>query len=331
MPNLLHLHLLQNGKKSLLAFSGGVDSTALFHLLLENNIAFDIAHVNYHTRPTSDAEESSAIALASKNNLKCHVHSCTLENGDFENKARIERYTFFEKLIQLHGYEYLLTAHQLNDRLEWFMMQLTRGAGLPEMMGMGSYNQRDGFIILRPLLEWDRTSIETYLKENSLTHHIDPSNSDEKHTRNRFRHRWTNPIMAEYAYGIRRSFAYLDADTEDLIEPMHFTTLKAFAYAKNPTTLRSRVYGIDQFFKTQGYILSQHDKGHLKHEGELIIARRWVVSQEGEYTFIAPYVKLLGMDKTFKEQCRALKIGVKLRGYVFSTPEVMALIPRLKG
>ena len=45
------------GKKNLLAFSAGVDSSALFFLLLEHDIKFDIALVNYGTRETSDKEE----------------------------------------------------------------------------------------------------------------------------------------------------------------------------------------------------------------------------------------------------------------------------------
>ncbi len=328
---LLHLSLLYDAKKSLLAFSGGVDSTALFHLLIENHVSFDIAHVNYHTRPSSDAEQSTALALASTYTIRCHLHSCTLEGGNFEARAREVRYAFFAEVMRTYGYDYLLTAHQLNDRLEWFMMQLTRGAGLPEMMGMGSYDQREGITVLRPLLEWDRSRIETYLKEKNIHHFIDESNQDEQYTRNRFRHRWTNPLMAKYAEGIRRSFTYLDADNKDLMEPMNFETLAELAYAKNPTTVRSRVYGIDQFFKTQGIVLSQHGKKTLQNGGEHIIARRWVVSMEGMYTFIAPYVNGVRMDKAFKEECRGAKIGVKLRGYVFTAPEVMTLIRRLKG
>ena len=87
MSELLHLDLLREGK-GLLAFSGGVDSTALFHLLLEYNITFDIAHVNYHTRDTSEHEEQSAIALAHQHNLQCHTHSCRLGGATFPRRAR---------------------------------------------------------------------------------------------------------------------------------------------------------------------------------------------------------------------------------------------------
>jgi tRNA(Ile)-lysidine synthase len=330
MSKLLHHERLKEGKV-LLAFSGGVDSTALFHLLLQDNIAFDIAHVNYHTRASSNAEEESAIALAAQYNLQCHTHSCRLGGANFEHRAREERYLFFGYLMKKYGYTYLLTAHQLNDRLEWLMMQMCRGSGLPEMLGIRSHDTRGGIEILRPLLEWDRESIEAYLHAHNIPHHIDESNTDERYTRNAFRHRYSTPMMREYRDAIRRSFRYLEEDNETLIEPMNFTILGKFAYAQNPRNIRSLVVGIDTFFKNNGYLLSQHDKEALKHGGEYIIARHTVVSIEGNYTFIAPYESNVVMDKGFKEECRKLKTGAKLRGYLYGSPEAMGVIRQLKG
>lgn len=330
MSNLLHLDRLREGKV-LLAFSGGVDSTALFHLLLENNIAFDIAHVNYNTRESSDIEAQSAEALATKHSLQCYTHSCRLGGINFEHRAREERYRFFGYLMQKHRYTYLLTAHQLNDRLEWLMMQMCRGSGLPEMLGIRSHDRRDEIEILRPLLEWDRESLESYLSDNDIPHHIDESNADERYTRNFFRHRYSAPMMREYRDAIRRSFRYLEEDSELLIESMDFISVEEFSYAKNPPSLRSLLYGIDRFFKSNGYLLSQHDKEALKKGGEHIIGRRLVVSIEHDYTYIAPYESNIVMDKGFKEECRTLKIASKLRGYLYGSHKAMGVIRRLKG
>lgn len=330
MSELLHLDLLKKGKV-LLAFSGGVDSTALFHLLLEHNITFDIAHVNYHTRETSDREEQSAQSLAAQHNLICYTHSCRLGGTNFEHRAREERYRFFGYLMKKHSYTYLLTAHQLNDRLEWLMMQMCRGSGLPEMLGIRSRDVRDDIEILRPLLEWDRDSIEAYLEHHHISHHIDESNADERYTRNFFRHRYSAPMMREYKDAIRRSFRYLEEDNEALIDPIEFTTVDELAYCKNPIHIRSLVVGIDAFFKQRGHLLTQHDKNALKKGGEHIIARRFVVSIERDITLIVPYEHNIVMDKGFREECRRLKIASKLRGYLYGAPEAMNIIRRLKG
>ena len=217
MLNLLHLDLLKQGK-ALLAFSSGVDSTALFHLLRSHNISFDIAHVNYHTRPSSDEEAQNAEDLALTHNLHCYTHSCRLEGKNFEHRAREERYTFLNYLVQKYGYTHVLTAHQLNDRLEWLMMQFCRGSGLPELLGIRSIDSRDGMTLIRPLLEHDRESIEAYLSQHDHSHFIDESNSDDRYTRNIFRRRFMTPPMQALRATITSTFRYFAVDTDALIK-----------------------------------------------------------------------------------------------------------------
>lgn len=329
MLNLAHLDRLQEGKV-LLAYSGGVDSSALFHLLLANNIRFDIAHVNYHTRENSDSEAQDAEALAQKHGLFCHTHSCRLGGANFEHRARTERYRFFGYLMEKYGYLYLVTAHQLNDRLEWLMMQLCRGAGLPELLGIRSIDTREGITIIRPLLEHDRESIEAYLHYHSIPHHIDESNTDERYTRNAFRHRYSTPLMREYRDAIRRSFRYLEEDSDLLIEPVEFEQIDQLYYVSNPLTMRSLLNGIDTVLKSLGHVMSKNEKELIKQGGTHIISRRYTVSINTDYTFIAPYDNNTVMDKGFKEECRRLNIHAKLRGYLYGAPNAFALIRRLK-
>jgi tRNA(Ile)-lysidine synthase len=329
MRKLLHLESLQEGKV-LLAFSGGVDSTALFHLLLENSISFDIAHVNYHTRPTSDTEALNAQALANTYNLQCHTHSCHLKDTNFEHRAREERYIFFETLMKKYYYTYLLTAHQLNDRLEWMLMQLVKGSGLPELLGIRSMDHKNGIPILRPLLGHDREEIESYLRKHNLPHFIDESNNDERYTRNRFRHRHSSPLLHDHADAIRRSFGYLEKDNDLLIEKVIFKSSQELYYTANPDSIRSLIYGIDQHLKFLGILMSGHEKENLNKEKCCIISRQYAVSMEETMTFIAPYHPNVIMDKGFKEECRKLKINPKLRGYLHGASEAYALIRRLK-
>ncbi|MEW5831226.1 MAG: tRNA lysidine(34) synthetase TilS [Campylobacterota bacterium] len=330
MRDLLHLDLLKEGK-SLLAFSGGVDSTALFHLLIDSGIDFDIAHVNYHTRPASDAEEQNAIALAKRHNKHCYTLSCPLEGTNFEHRAREERYRFFTHLADKHGYRYLLTAHQLNDRLEWLMMQLCRGAGLPELLGIRSRERRGELQFIRPLLEWDRASIESYLQERNIPHCLDESNADERYTRNVFRHRFSAPLMREYRDAIRRSFRYLEEDTNDLIEPMTFERSGLLLYASTPLHTRSLVSGIDACLKSLGYVMKTGEKENLKKRRVNVIGRRYVVCTDDSYTFIAPYCRGVVLDKGFKEECRSLGIEPKLRGYLYGETAAWETMRRLKG
>jgi tRNA(Ile)-lysidine synthase len=329
MRELLHLERLREGK-ALLAFSGGVDSTALFHLLLDNGIAFDIAHVNYHTRANSDTEAASAEQLAQSHHIHCFTHSCYLSGPNFEHHAREERYAFFIYLMKKHHYTYLLTAHQLNDRLEWMFMQLTRGCGLPELLGIKSLDIRSNISIIRPLLGHDRQEIETYLSEHRLQHFIDESNHDHKYTRNRFRHHITTPLMHEHAEAIRRSFRYLEEDNDTLIQTIQFNSSNGLFWTHNPINLRSLIYGIDQQLKALGIVMSSSEKEELKNEKSSVISRKYAISIDTVYTFITPYCPNVIMDKGFKEECRKLKIEPKLRGFLYGVPEAFKVMRQLK-
>ncbi len=52
----------------------------------------------------------------------------------------------------------LITAHQLNDQLEWLLMRLVKGAGLVELLGLAPVVERDGYRVVRPLLNNRRGS-----------------------------------------------------------------------------------------------------------------------------------------------------------------------------
>jgi tRNA(Ile)-lysidine synthase len=329
MLNLLHLDLLKQGKL-LLAFSGGVDSTALFYLLRSHNITFDIAHVNYNTRPSSDQEAQSAEDLAHLNQLHCYTHSCRLEGKNFEHRAREERYTFLKYLVEKYGYTHVLTAHQLNDRLEWLLMQFCRGSGLPELLGIRSIDHRDGMTLIRPLLEHDRDSIEAYLAEYDHSHFIDESNCDDRYTRNIFRRRFSTPLMQEYRDAIKRSFRYLEEDNALLIERVQVEHTNELYYFKNPKNNHSHIVAIDGILKSLGHVMSGREKEFLKHATSLIIGRTYCVSIEEDYTFIVPYSIEEKMDKKFKEVCRNVKIEPKMRGYLATHPEALEVMLRLK-
>ena len=194
-------------QKNLLAFSAGVDSVALFFLLLKQNIPFDIAIVDYNLRLQSKDEISYAKELASKYNKQIFLKDITLEsNSNFEKTARDIRYKFFEEIISENSYENLITAHQLNDKLEWFLMQLSKGAGLVELIGFNEFEQKENYKIYKPLLNITKDELENYLKINNHKYFIDESNFDEKYKRNFFRHNFSNPFLENFSSGVKKSF-----------------------------------------------------------------------------------------------------------------------------
>jgi len=312
---LSNLSSLTSGR-NLLAFSAGVDSSALFFLLLEHNISFDIALVNYGVREQSRDEEAYALELAQKHNLKAHIkHAPNFENN-FEKHARDFRYAFFDELMREEGYNNLLTAHQLNDQLEWFLMRLTKGAGTSELLGLEALSVRKDYTLIRPLLQLSKDELENYLKINNHNYFIDASNSDEKYERNRFRNQVSNKLIEEYKEGIKRSFDYLAKDKAVLIEGVEELFHEKEFYLLGYQYEHQVVRLVDKYLKKLGYLLSAQQRKELKREKSIVFGATWAVEILEKRIFIAPYRKG-AMPKLFKEVCRKGKIPAKIRGYLY--------------
>jgi tRNA(Ile)-lysidine synthase len=323
--------LLEKGK-NLLAFSAGGDSTALFFLLLQNNISFDIAIVDYAIRKQSKEEVAYAQALAQKHQLLCHVHEAEPITHNFEANARSIRYNFFEKLIETYQYDNLLTAHHLGDRLEWMLMQLCKGAGCVELSGMQFIQKRENYTLIRPLLAEDKEVLLHFLDKYNIHYFEDATNEDERYTRNAFRHQFAQPLLKKYKKGIAKSFEYIDQDKALLITPIKINKIKDFAYIEGNYSPRSIVYAIDNYFKSLGHIITAQERQmllSLKHN--CIIGRKYSITKHPKgFLFIAPYIKnTQTMPKTFKEEMRKLRIDPKLRTYLFLEKSLVLFLSRL--
>jgi len=312
--------------KNLLAFSAGVDSTALLFLLLEHNIKFDIAIVDYALRVQSKEEVAYAQKLANNYDFECFVHNAEDILNNFEAKARAIRYEFFEKLITTHHYDTLLTAHHLGDRFEWMLMQFCKGAGCVELAGMREFEKRKNYTLLRPLLHRDKSELLYYLKTKGIKYFIDASNSDENYTRNEFRHNYAQPLLEQYRNGIAKSFAYIDADRDALAEEAEIIEINDFAAFKATKSRRSDIVAIDKYLKSKNHLITAQERALLNVHVTVIIGRKIVVTQEHGYIFIAPYLQNVEMPKSFKEKMRLLRIEPKLRPYLSTDSKAVALL-----
>ena len=303
-------------KKNLLAFSAGVDSSALFFLLVEHGIKFDIALVNYGTRDTSDEEESHAKALAKKHKLYCHSIKAPLFDTHFEKQARDFRYEFFESLITIEGYDTLITAHQINDQLEWLLMRLTKGAGLSELIGLETVSQRENYLLVRPLLQYSKEELLNYLKENNYPYFVDESNSNEKYERNHFRKSFSDPLIASYKDGIKRSFDYLREDKKQLEANFEVLFFQKELRIIKLHTITAKARAADLALKELGYLLSSSQRQQVEDETSLVIGGQWAIEIQDNLLYIAPYTTL-DMPKNFKEACRTNTIQTKIIPYLF--------------
>jgi tRNA(Ile)-lysidine synthase len=307
------------GSKNLLAFSGGIDSSALFHILLQNNIDFDMAIVDYNLRKQSKDEVQYAKSLAESCKKSIFIGSVSIDKFS-EGSGREVRYNFFEQIIEQGSYKNLIMAHQLNDKLEWFLMQFSKGAGLLELTGMSEFEIRDNYRIVRPLIDMSKEKLLDYLDSNNIKYFIDSSNFDEKYKRNYFRHNFSNRFLHEFEEGVLNSFQYLEEDRAYLLRnsSLEIENHEKLYFFKKSDNDRVDIFHIDKILKRNGYMLSSKQRDEILKDREVVIGGSWVIAITSERVYISPYIQTI-MPKVFKEKCRVQKVPSLIRPYVFKT------------
>ena len=163
----------------------------LWHLCRDSGLQFEVAHCNFGLRGTeSDGDAAFVLEMGDKWGAKVYVKNfdtvsySDLNKLSLQEAARRLRYTWFRELLANNPLEYTVTAHQADDVLETFLINLIRGTGLEGLSGIPERAQN----IRRPFLPFQRLEIEAYALSREIPWREDSSNIEEKYLRNRLRH-----------------------------------------------------------------------------------------------------------------------------------------------
>ncbi len=246
------------GDTVICALSGGKDSMALLHVLLELReplgIRVTAAHFNHQLRGW-EAQRDQDFAEAQCRRLGVPLEIGTRDVAAYaqshhlgtEEAARLLRYEFLEGLEP--GAK-IATAHNAQDNLETMLMRLLRGCGLHGLSAIPPVRGR----IIRPLLLTAPETISAYLEANSIPHIEDSSNASDDYLRNRLRHQ-VIPLLRREAPNLSASASalclrlgeddhYLDESAKELLASMtspkglSCTTLRALPEAMALRVLR---------------------------------------------------------------------------------------------
>lgn len=175
------------------AYSGGLDSHVLLHSLcmLAKNVPdlppIGAIHVNHQIQLPANAWEEHCRQQALNLGIEFISFRVTVDgSGNLEENARQARYSVFEDLLG-EG-DCLFMAHHADDNVETFFYRLFRGAGLVGLQAIHQHRPLGRGTLVRPLLQFSRSMLESYAKERSLQFIIDPSNADSRFDRNYIRH-----------------------------------------------------------------------------------------------------------------------------------------------
>ncbi len=206
-------NLLSKNDKVVVGVSGGPDSVALILLLnsLRKEFKLDlyIAHLDHQLRKNSYQDKDFVKSLARKLNLpftwtKINIHRLS-PGGSIEEIARQVRLSFLFSLAKKIGASKIALGHNQDDQAETVLMRLIRGTGL---FGLGSILPKRkiaNWIIIRPLIEIPRRTIESYVKRRKIKPCIDESNKNIIFLRNRIRNRLIPELIKDYNPNIKRA------------------------------------------------------------------------------------------------------------------------------
>ncbi|POF42955.1 tRNA lysidine(34) synthetase TilS [Pseudomonas laurylsulfativorans] len=223
---LLNLKPWRNAQAWRIAFSGGLDSTVLLHLLAllaktQSLPALSAIHVHHGLQAVADAWPEHCRSVCAALGVSLQVVRVQVQPGaSLERAAREARYLAFSDLVQAG--EVLLTAQHCDDQAETLLFRLLRGAGVRGLSGMPRQRPLGKGHLLRPLLDVTRAELEAYASEQGLSWIEDPSNQDRQYSRNYLRHQVFPALIRRWPQAqatMARSAAHL-AEAQGLLEEL---------------------------------------------------------------------------------------------------------------
>ncbi|KFX05799.1 tRNA(Ile)-lysidine ligase [Pectobacterium betavasculorum] len=231
----------------LLAYSGGLDSSVLLHLLVavrqRSGLTIRAAYIHHGLNPLADSWAEHCRQQCERWQVPFTSLAVMVEaqNGGIEAAARAARYQALQTHLQ-EG-ETLLTAQHLDDQSETFLLALKRGSGPAGLSAMAANSVFGHHRLVRPLLGVSRLELETYAQRNQLHWIEDDSNQDERFDRN-FLRRQILPRLTQrwphFPSAVARS-AQLCAEQEQLLDELLEESLQTLCQSDGALSIEGLV------------------------------------------------------------------------------------------
>ena len=216
VKHFLGIHHLPE-KALLLGFSGGPDSLALLHLLLECDVDLHVAHIDHGWR--AESEEDAKRLKQEVEMLKLPFHLKRLENiPRKENEAREARLGFFKQIYQKIDSQALVLGHHGDDQSETVLKRILEGASLSALKGILPVSTLEEMQVWRPLLGASKREIRAWLKEKSLQPIEDRTNLDPSYLRGKMRASILPELEEQFGKEVRGNLRRLGESARELSE-----------------------------------------------------------------------------------------------------------------
>ena len=194
--------------------SGGADSTALLLACARRWPGqVQAIHVHHGLQAAADGFEQHCVRLCRELQVPLSVQRLDARptpGQSPEDAARQARYKAFEA-VALDGkaqvaIKSIALAQHADDQIETVLLALSRGAGVAGLAAMPACWERAGLQWYRPLLRVSAADVRHWLREQGQAWVEDPTNTDERFTRNRIRVQLL-PVLEAAFPAFRATFA----------------------------------------------------------------------------------------------------------------------------
>lgn len=211
------------------AVSGGIDSMALLHCLINQQTDITVINIEHGIRGAESIKDSDFVAsFCKKNNLKLLQFSIDTIAESKKRKisielcARILRYEIFYNILNQKKVDYIALAHHADDNAETILMRILRGTGIKGLKGIVDHS---GFI--HPLINHSRQQIEDYAKQNNVPFIVDSTNEEDSYTRNFIRNNALKSLKERFE-NLHESFNRLAQNAQEADDFIRSQTLDIY-------------------------------------------------------------------------------------------------------
>mgnify|MGYP006249784401 FL=1 len=172
-----------------IAFSGGLDSSVLLHLLANSNLSkskLTTLHINHGVNKQSAKWEKFCKERSGELGINFQSWSITIPKKISEDTLREERYNSFKEWCSRD--DLIITGHHFDDQVETILFRLIRGTGIFGLEGIKKFSKVKDINFYRPLLDFKKDELLQYATKHKIKWIEDDSNNNLKFSRNALRH-----------------------------------------------------------------------------------------------------------------------------------------------
>lgn len=291
-------------QRVVVGISGGADSVAMLRLYLDAGVEVVAIHCNFNLRGAESIRDREFVEnLCRRLNVEYRIvdfdvdayrntHNCSVEMA-----CRELRYDYFRKVKDEINADRIAVAHNADDNVETFLLNLMRGAGIKGLRGM----LPDTGEIVRPLLFVWRTEIIDYLQSIGQDFMVDSTNLESDFRRNFLRNKVLPLLMEEWPEAkrsINKTISNLRSDEQILQQAAETLGLneKGYLLYKDIRLSPNMLWLVRRFFIQYGgndiqageALRSINSEGFVSGK-KWEVDRGWIVAERDRLEFCAEF------------------------------------------